>query len=99
MPSEFELQQRVNRAAEAKTLIESQMLTECFNKLRQNYIDRLMETDASQSDIRDKYWMAARVVDVVRDHLVTIVNDGSVARSDLEQLAREGERKKRFGLV
>lgn len=99
MKSEFESQQAVNRAAEAKSLQESKLLAECFVKLRQNYIDKLMETDATQSDIRDRYWMAARVVDVVRDHLVAVINDGAVSRSDLEKLAREGERKRRFGVV
>ena len=99
MPSEFENQQAVNRAAEAKALLESTLLTESFAKLRRGYIDQLMNTDATQSAIRDKYWMAARVVDVVKDHLVKVVNDGAVARADLEKIAREGERKRRFGVL
>lgn len=99
MPSEFEMQQAVNRAANARALLDNPLLAESFAKLKQNYVDQLMGTDATQSSIRDKYWMAARVVDVVRDHLVAVVNDGAVARSDLEKIAREGERKRRFGVV
>jgi hypothetical protein len=99
MPSEFESQQAVNRGQDARNLLESPLLREAFAKLKAGYIEQLMNTDATQSDIRDKYWMAARVVDVVRDHLTKVINDGAVARHDLEKLAREGERRKRFGIV
>lgn len=99
MMDEFRAHQTAKRGDEAKALLESPLLTEAFNKLRANYLDKLMETDATQSSIRDKYWMAARVVDVVRDHLTAVVNDGVVAKSDLQRLAQEGERKKRFGIV
>lgn len=99
MASEFELHQAAKRADQAKALLESELLKQCFAALRQNYLDKLMETDATQSSIRDKYWMAARVVDVVQEHLVRVVNDGVVAKSDLQKLAQEGERKRRFGIV
>lgn len=99
MLSEFELHQVAKRADEAKGLLESPLLTECFAKLKQTYVDQLLNTDVTQGSLREKCWMAARVVDVVKDHLVTVVNDGAVAKSDLEVLAREAERKRRFGIV
>lgn len=93
--SEFELHQAARAGDDAKALLENKLLAASFEKLKQNYIDKLMDTDATQSDIRDKYWMAARVVDVVKDHLVVLLNNGAVAKSDLERLAKDGERKRR----
>lgn len=99
MPDEFSLHKAAKAGDDAKALLESPTLTEAFQKLKQAYLAQLMDTNVMQADIRDKCWMAARVVDVVKDHLTAIVNDGALAKSDLEQLAREGERKKRFGIV
>lgn len=99
MPDEFKLHQIAKRADEAMALLENPLLSESFEKLKQTYIDQLMDTNVTQSDLRDRCWMAARVVDVVKDHLTAIVNNGVVAKSDLDRLAQEAQRKKRFGIV
>lgn len=99
MRSEFENKQAARRGDEAKALLDSPLLTECFAKLKQTYVDQLLATNVTETAFRDKCWMAARVVDVVKDHLVAVVNDGAVAKADLETLRQEGERKKRFGIV
>lgn len=95
MRAEFELHQASKRADEARALLESPLLKQSFEKLKQGYLDQLLDTDVTQSSFRDKCWMAARVVDVVRDHLIAVVNDGAVAKSDLNKLAQEGERKRK----
>lgn len=99
MPNEFDLHKAAKLGDEAKNLLDSPLLKASFDKLKQSYIDMLMQTDATQSSVRDKYWMAARVVDVVMDHLTNVLNNGVVAKSDLEKLANEGDRKRRFGIV
>lgn len=99
MRSEFEIRQTAKRAEDARALLESPLLTECFAKLKQTYVDQLLQTNVTETAFRDKCWMAARVVDVVKDHLVAVLNDGAVAKADLETLRQEGERKKRFGIV
>lgn len=99
MPDEFKLHEAAKRGDEAKALLDSPLLAESFAKLKAGYLEQLMATDVTQTGIRDKCWMAARVVDVVKDHLITVANNGVVAKSDLDRLAKEGERKKRFGIV
>lgn len=99
MKTEYELRQETQRGDAARALLDNPLLSECFDKLKQTYLDQLMQTNVTQGDLREKCWMAARVVDVVRDHLVTVVGTGTVAKSDLDQLAHEGERKRRFGIV
>jgi hypothetical protein len=98
MQTEYQLVQAAKSGEQARALLESPILAECFAKLKQGYLDQLMATDVTQGDFREKCWMAARVVDVVKDHLTAIVNNGAVAKSDLEALAREAERRKRFGV-
>jgi len=97
MPAEFDLYQASKRADDARALLESPLLKQSFENLKKTYLDQLLNTDVTQSSFRDKCWMAARVVDVVRDHLIAVVNDGAVAKSDLNKLAQEGERKRKTG--
>lgn len=99
MPSEFDLHKATKEGDEARAFLESDVISKRLDHLRQNYIDQLIATDVTQDSFREKCWMMVRCVDVFREHLTIVVNNGVVAKSDLERLAREGERKKRFGIV
>lgn len=99
MPDEFKLHQIAKRADEAKAILDSPLLAESLALMRGTYLGQLVETDVTQTALRDKCWMMVRCVDVFKDHLVNVLNKGVVAKSDLQRLAQEGERKKRFGIV
>lgn len=99
MPEEYQLHAATIRAAKAKELLENELLNEAFAKLKEGYFTQLMATNVMQSDVRDKCYLAIRVVDVVRSHLQTVVDSGKIADSDLKELAKLTERKKRFGIV
>lgn len=97
MADEFKLNNITNRAAKAKALIEDELLSESFRVLRESYMGQLMATNVMQSDVRDKCYMAVRVLDVVQSHLKKTIDEGKVAQSDLKELAKTAERKKLFG--
>lgn len=99
MPDEFKLHADTTRALRAKELLESELLVECFAVLKEGYFNQLMATHAMQTDVREKCYLALRVVDVVKGHLRTVFDQGKLAQSDLNDLAKLTERKKRFGLV
>jgi hypothetical protein len=99
MPDEFQLHQQSAKALRAKELLENELLTEAFAGLKNGYLAQLMATNVMQADVREKCYLAMRVVDVVQDHLKTIIANGKLAESDLKELAKTAERKKRFGLI
>lgn len=89
MPDEVKLLQADIRAVRAQALLENELLTQCFEQLKADYLDQWKKTSVLQTDVREKYWLALRVVDVVQDHLHTIVANGKLARADLNDLARK----------
>lgn len=87
MPDEIKLQQAEVRAVRAQQLLENELLIQCFEQLKADYLDQWKKTSVMQTDVREKYWLALRVVDVVQDHLNTIIANGKLARADLRELA------------
>lgn len=99
MREAYQLNADTDRAAKAKDLLENELLEEAFAKLKEAYFAQLMATNVMQSDVREKCYLAIRVVDVVRDHLGTVVSNGKIAEADLKELAKVADRPKRFGVI
>lgn len=96
---ELKANQDMSRGARAKALLESELLTEAFNALESAYIERWRATHIEDDRGREKLFIAVNVVGKVKAHLSTIVANGSVAAKQLDELAKDAERRKRFGIV
>jgi hypothetical protein len=48
---------------------------------------------------REKLFLAINIVGKIRDHLIAVVNNGTLAQAELRELLEAAERKKRFGLL
>jgi len=99
MLDEIALQREVTRATKAKLLLESELLSEAFQILEQNYITAWRTSPANAEKDREKLFMAVNVLGKVRDHLTMVVQNGSIAQADLQKLHAEADRKKRFGII
>lgn len=87
------------RAAQAHDLINSELLNEAFTELKNTYIAKWEATTAPDHLLREKYWLAARGVDVLKQHLHAVLQNGKLADAELKAFAEDQERKKRFGLI
>jgi len=96
---EIKLTRDTEQANRARILLDDPMLQEAFKTLEQAYIDRWRVTDIHDDKGREKLFVAVNVVGKVKDHLALIVSNGSVAKSALDDLAKEAERKKRFRII
>lgn len=88
---EFSLRRATDRAAKAKQLLESEMFTEAFDALRNEYIRAWLATDPRDSDARERCWVATTVLTKVRGHLSSVISDGKVADrllADMEEKAK-----------
>lgn len=96
---EAKLHKALSRGDRAASLLKNELLTEAFDALERDYSAALFETKPQDTVAREKLYLAVNVTRKVRDHLTAVVNDGKVAQANLNKLAAEFERKKRFGII
>jgi hypothetical protein len=99
MTDEIALTKDTERAAQAQRLLDDKMLSEAFKGLEEAYMAAWRATTIDDVSGREKLFLAINVVGKVRDHLMSIVNNGKLAQAELKELAQLAERKKRFGIV
>jgi hypothetical protein len=96
---EFALTRATQRASRAQQLLDDELIKEAFEALERAYITRWRATAIEDVTGREKLFLAINVVGKVKDHLTAAVADGKLAATELNNLALEAQRKKRFGIV
>jgi hypothetical protein len=96
---EIRLNQEAAKGARAKALLENELLVGAFAELESAYIERWRLTHIDDDKGREKLFIAVNVVGKVRDHLSAIVSNGSMAAKQLDDLAKQAERKKILGVL
>lgn len=96
---EFKARSDAERGTHAERLLADELLSEAFAKIEQSYMDAWKATGARDTDARERLWQAFQIVGKVKTHLQTIAADGALARRDLEEIEKLGERKKILGLI
>lgn len=99
MINEDQLRKDTARATRAKQLLEDELINEAFAQLEADYLKKWRETTAPDAALREKYWLAVRVVGVVRDHLHNTVANGKLAEKELSDFEKLAEPRRRFGLA
>ena len=90
------LEQAVSNGNRAQILLNDPLLTGAFDMLRTEYLKAWETTAARDTDARERLWQAVQIVGKVRTHLQSVVNDGKLAKAEVNDLA---DRRKRFGIV
>ena len=91
MTDELALNKAAERGARAQRLLEDDLLVEAFETLDRDYSRAWRATAARDTDARERLWQAVQVVAKVRDHLIRVVNGGTLAQRQINELA---DRKK-----
>ena len=86
----------LTRAAQARELLNNELLSEAFKTLEAAYIATWRVTAVDRVSDRENLFLAVNVIGKVRDHLTTVVSNGSIAQAELNRLI---DRKKRFGVI
>src|SRR5258705_2298130 len=93
MEDEDKLQRDVTRAAEAKQLLENELLFETIEYLKQSYIQKLLL--CSTVELRETAFALVKAVDHIKDHLITVLNNGRLADRQIEELVQAEKRNQR----
>jgi len=94
MVDETTLQLKTSRAFRAKTLLEDDLLKGAFIQLRHDYQKAWEGTDVRDTDLRERLWLAIRIVSMVEKHFKVAIENGKLAQRDLDELERDRKRKR-----
>lgn len=83
---EIEAGSRQARGAQAQELLNSELLNESFDYLQDEFLKSWRSSSVKDTAGRENLWRAVRVLDLVRAHLVKVVNDGKIASKDLASI-------------
>jgi hypothetical protein len=86
---ELQLHRAVGRAAQAKSLIDNELVKEAFETLKSAYINAWLNPvqDPRDNAGREKLWLAAQIVCKVQSHLVNVAETGKVEQAHLDEIA------------
>ncbi|TGN75958.1 hypothetical protein EOW77_0032340 [Bradyrhizobium yuanmingense] len=87
-----------SRGSHAQSLMNDELLAECFKNLEEAYIATWRSTNFDDVQGREKLFIAINVIGKVKEQLGRVAANGELAKAEIEELVRAAERKKRFGL-
>ncbi len=82
------LERDAQRGRRAEQLLNDELLQEAFEKLKAEYLRAWEDTKPDDTGYRDQLWYARRVVPLVKKHLTDLVRDGTLARAEIDRMAR-----------
>ncbi len=97
MADETALVRAMSRGERARALLESELLAEAFEALPKAYFDGWRNSPPRDTEGREKLWQAAQIVGLVKNHLEAVMANGGLAKRELDDIARVGERRGLFG--
>lgn len=99
MADETRLAAAAAKALRAQELLDNELLGEALKTLEDSYTSAWRSTTIDDVSSREKLFLAINIVGKVRDHFSAVVANGRLAEAELSELARTGERRKRFGIL
>ena len=61
-------------------------MKEAFNYLKNSYREEIFNTSYSDHNQRQVLWMAYNMVEKIKGHLESVMNEGKLAAKELDQL-------------
>lgn len=86
MPTDDKISRTMERARRAWELQDNELLNETFDYLSSAYIAQWKITRFDDTAGRDRLWQAVNCIAKVRDHFRIAVEDGKIAKADLERM-------------
>jgi hypothetical protein len=87
------------RGAQAEALLANELLVEAFNTLDAEYNAAWRNSGARDTEGRERLWQAIQILSKVQLHLKFVIEDGKIAKRQLEEIEKLGSRAKIFGIV
>ena len=82
-------EKQIQQGQRAKQLLDDPLLKEAFEYLTEQYKTEIFNTSYNDHDQRQVIWMAYNMLDKIKGHLVSVMETGKLASSELENLTRQ----------
>jgi CTP:phosphocholine cytidylyltransferase-like protein len=83
------IQKQIQQGQRAKQILDDPLLKEAFEYLTEQYKSEIFNTSYNDHDQRQVLWMAYNMLDKIKGHLVSVMETGKLASSELENLTRQ----------
>ena len=83
------IEKQIQQGQRAKQLLDDPLLKEAFEYLSEQYKSEIFNTSYNDHDQRQVLWMAYNMLDKIKGHLVSVMETGKLASSELENLTRQ----------
>lgn len=93
------LQRAVNRAQEARSILENPIYIESFSTLEAQLVAALIASDPRDTDGRERCFAQIHANRKQRDLFNSVVSNGTLSEAEIKELRETAERKKRFGII
>ncbi len=80
----MDMQQDIDRAEQARSIIDHPLFIEAFEELELAYIEAWRSSNQNEQDNRERLYVALNLLGAVRLHLEGVIAGGALARADLD---------------
>lgn len=77
----------VQRAMQAEELINNPLLAEAFDAMEREYLRAWRGSGLPDLEERERLWLAIQVLEEVRKHLRVVLENGVIARREIDRIA------------
>ena len=85
----MDMQQDIDRAEQARSIIDHPLFAEAFEELELAYIEAWRSSSQNEQDNRERLYVALNLLGAVKLHLESVIAGGALARADLEMIAQK----------
>jgi len=72
----------LRRGNAAKDVLDNELYQEAFEKVRTGLIDLLLNTEYSEGEDRDSYYMAIKSLELVQQYMESVLTTGKFAQAE-----------------
>ena len=81
-----DLTKQISQGTKAQLILDEPLMKEAISYLKTRYKEEIFNTSYKDHDQRQVLWMAYNMVDKIKGHLESVMNEGKLASKELEQL-------------
>jgi hypothetical protein len=81
-----DLTKQISQGTKAQLILDEPLMKEAISYLKTRYKEEIFNTSYKDHDQRQVLWMAYNMVDKIKGHLESVMNEGKLASKELDQL-------------
>ena len=81
-----DLTKQISQGTKAQLILDEPLMKEAISYLKTRYKEEIFNTSYKDHEQRQVLWMAYNMVDKIKGHLESVMNEGKLASKELDQL-------------